>query len=285
MGQAMRWLLAALSMLVMTGCFQVDRVVTVKPDGSGTLQETVLFSQKLLKGLAAAFQPEGEGEDHAAAGPQLYDEKSLRAAAQGMGSGVSYLSSEPLTDEKVTGYRVTYAFKDINQLRMDSGPPSMDKKPDAGQGMSFSFTPAKGATPALLVIKSPKKTTTGETETTTASQPEKAAPEGKQPEATQKELEALKEMLDGMRFSISVVAAGQIVETNATYRDHSRIILADIDFSRLLNLTPQDLARLNAVKGKDLAATMAVLKEFPGMKVDLNDTVRITFTQGIPKQQ
>lgn len=266
-----KWVLILLSALLTAGCFQVERVVTVKPDGSGTLEEKVMFSKKILKSITEAFQPEGGGEK--AADPDMYDEKGLKAAAQGMGKGVRYLGSNKASDEKFTGYRVVYAFKNINDLRVDNGPPSMDKKPGSvgpEQGMRFSFKAAKAGKPALLVLKSAKEKSKETTETTKLTEESNKEP-------NQKELDALKGMLDGMRFAFSVVVDGKIVETNASHRDNSRIILADVDFSKLLNLSQQDLASLNEVKEKGMPDVMTALKNIPGVKVDMNNEVRVKF--------
>ncbi len=271
MRHAAKWVLVLLAAMLMSGCFQVERVVTVKPDGRGTLEEKVMFSKKIMKSFTDAFQPEG-GEEKAA-DLDMYDEKGLKAAALGMGKDVRYAGSSKVSDEKFTGYRVVYAFKNINDLRVDNGPPSMDKKPGSAgpdQGMKFTFKAAKGGKPALLVLKSAKKK--GMENTRAVKIPEEP---GKEP--SPKELDALKGMLDGMRFSFSVVVDGRIVETNASHRDNSRIILADVDFSRILNLSQQELACLNELKDKDMPAVMAALKDIPGMKVDLNDELRISF--------
>jgi hypothetical protein len=272
-----KWLLMMLVAMLMSGCFQVERVVTVKPDGSGTLEEKVLFSKMILKSLTAAFQPEGDGEK--AAEPDMYDENALKSAARGMGEGVSYVSSNKLSDEKFSGYRVVYAFKDISRLRVDKGPSTMDKKPgtaaqDQDQGMKFTFKAAKGGQPALLVLQSARKKEKDKDKENTGIVKIAEEPGKEQPS---KEMDMLKGMLDGMRFSFSIVVDGKIVETNASHRDNSRIILADLDFSRVLNMSQQELARLNELKDKDMSAVMAALKDIPGMKVDMNDELRISF--------
>ena len=261
--------------VALTGCFQVERVVTVKPDGSGTVEETMLLSKKALAAMTSAF---GNGQQQQTQQQQTDDfdlvkEDDLKKAAAGMGEGVRYLKSSKISDEKFVGYRVVYAFNDINKLLVDKGPPKMEGQPgvvDASKAAQFSFTPGS---PATLVIKG------GMGEHKVAAPETEEAPPAPAGEPNPQDMAMLKEMFDGMRFAMSVVVDGNIIKTNATHREGNRIILADVDFSKILSMPEKDLARLKDLnlKDGDMDAAMAVLREFPGMKVDLNDEVRVTF--------
>ncbi len=84
-------LAAILFTLGLSGCLQIEKIVKLRPDGSGTIEETVMMSKATvaqMEGMAAGFGgaagPKGEA---AAKGFQLMDEAKLKAAADLMGEG------------------------------------------------------------------------------------------------------------------------------------------------------------------------------------------------------
>jgi hypothetical protein len=117
-------LLALSSLVLLTGCFQSDTLVTVQPDGSGTVTESFVVGKaafyqlkQVADGLTARIQR--EGATNAARPFEVMNEKRLRADAGQMGEGVTLVSARRLVNDFGEGYTVTYAFKDIGNLKLN----------------------------------------------------------------------------------------------------------------------------------------------------------------------
>lgn len=86
----------------------------------------------------------------------------------------------------------------------------------------------------------------------------------------------VRQMFDGLRISTTLVIQGKVIDTNATHRTGSTIVLTEVDFGELLN-KPEVLARLAAIQPVDQAEAMDMIKNIPGMKIDMNDELRVRF--------
>jgi hypothetical protein len=273
--------------LLLAGCFQVEQTVTVGTDGSGTVEETLLVSRRIsesMEGLVAGLDGQGESAGDQAAGrkkqepaPQrsFFKDEEIRKRAETMGEGVSFVRMERIANEEFEGYRALFAFRDINKLTLSQGGgPSQAAGSGAGakgQGIRFVFTPGKNAT--LVLKQRQQKAAAGEGEAAAPKKEERPVPAGK---ASAEDLAMLRQMFAGLRFAMTVVVKGEIVETNATHRDGSRVTLADIDLGRMLD-KPELLTKLAEIPPGDSGAALEMLKKIPGMKADLNDELRITF--------
>src|SRR3954467_15667396 len=102
-----------LAAAVMSGaCFQFSTVLTLKADGSGTIDQRLLFTQAAVAQLRQFAALGGGG--------QAFDpvsEQQARDAAATMGTGVTYVSSTPVNTAEGIGRDIKYAFTDITQLR------------------------------------------------------------------------------------------------------------------------------------------------------------------------
>jgi len=105
-----------------SGCIDATTLVTVKKDGSGTIEESVYISkvvEQMLNEMTAAMG----GKTASAPKTSKIDENKLKAKAAKMGEGVRFVSA---TEEKKAdgsmGTREVYAFSDIRKLRLQSDP-------------------------------------------------------------------------------------------------------------------------------------------------------------------
>lgn len=275
----LRRVVAVMSLAAMLGgCFQVETTVSVNQDGSGRVEERMLMSDKVISQIdemAKAFAgPEGKPEKFS-----LHDVKSLRKRAGEMGEGVTFVSSKAISSGGYSGYRATYAFKDINKLRLgQEGARNM-----AGQGektaatehpFMFRFTPGRKA--HLVIIppaaeKAPEK-------------PEKSeSPAGRQdteqaekPRLTPEQEKEIAEMVKGMRFSMAIEVNGTVLESNATHRDGRRITVFEFDLDKM-GADPARLELLKKAEPADFAAAKELLKGLPGFKADMNDRLEVVF--------
>ncbi len=261
-----------LSILLLGGCLQVHTVVTVNPDGSGTVKETLVFGRQLAV-MMRAFEGVGE-ESKKSRG--VFDEEKLRQEAAKMGEGVSFVSAKPIRLSDGEGYEAVYAFKDISTLRLNQNPggkisgaaegltpTSRGDSKAKDQFVSFQFT--KG-TPATLVIRLPERK---EAEA-------KREPDEQRDDPDEDDIQMARMMLGDLRISMAVECAGTIVETNASFRKGSTVTLVEIDFGQLLS----DESFLRDVRSYDNLSkeeAKKLMQKHPGLKIELNDEVRVRF--------
>lgn len=260
----------------LSGCFQIDQVITLSPDGSGTIEETMMVSRKIAESMAAFSGGTGEqpGND-GTSGPSrkeqsFFKDDEIKKRAESYGHGVTLVKTERVATKQFEGYKAVYSFSDINVLKLDQGTPGMPKQAGresgaAVKGTEFVFTPGKTAT---LLIKQQKKNAGGG----------EVAPEAVSParESSAEELAMVRQMFDGLRVSTTLVIKGKILDSNATHRSGSTITLVECEFGKLLE-KPELLLKMTQMQGGDQAAAMEMIKTFPGMKVDMNDELRVSF--------
>jgi hypothetical protein len=260
----------------LAGCFQIDQVVTVSPDGSGTLEETFMISRKIAESMAALTG--GMSEQQGAAGndkpgikeQSFFKDDEIKKRAEGYGPGVQLVRMERLANKQFEGYKAVYSFTDINKLRLDQGNAGMPKQMGQGSeaapnGTEFIFSPGKTA---KLVVKQQK----------TNAAAGDGAPETAPParETSAEELAMMRQMFDGLRISTTLVIKGKVIDSNATHRTGSTIILTDVDFGKILD-KPELLTKMAVLQQGDQNAALEMIKKLPGMKFDMNEELRINF--------
>jgi hypothetical protein len=187
----------AVSLLFVQGCIQDDIRVTVRPDGTGTIEERLLISNEvtgLLEGMPEGKETEDKGEKSAAAGETEAgaeregaagdsDGQAVRKAgkekpdpaarmmrqagkrAARFGPDVSLDSVVPDKTESATGYRAVYGFEDIRKIRIGKEQDREGSGPDdpaeqavrQDDAIRFEFTGATAGAPALLTVRLPEQ--------------------------------------------------------------------------------------------------------------------------------
>jgi len=265
-----RHALFALLIPLLAGCLQAETTVRVTPDGSGTLIERVVLGHDTIA-LLTEMAPEDKPFT-------LLDEAWLRDQAGRYGEEVRLVAAMPLETDFGKGYEARYAFPDVNDLRVDTDPGTRVPGDDAGAAVEqekapelATFTLEPGS-PARLVIRWPVDRP--EADDGAAS----GAESGEEPagEPAPEELAMLKEMLGGLRMSIAVEVEGEIVETNATHREGSRVTLLDIAFAELLS-NEAALRKMATQEPETLAELKAFTKELPGLKLEVEPEVTVRF--------
>ena len=297
MTKLLKLLPMCIALFTLTSCIQVDTAVKVKQDGSGVIEETFLMKKdflqqmkKMVEGMAksmnqtpdekdgAAKTQQGVVSENKAEGFDLFDEAKLRLRAKDMGEGVTYLKGSKVVTDDYEGYRAVYAFTDINKVKINqnegekipSGPTQSGPAAErAKEYITFSFTKGR---PAELLIKIPEKKTNKTPEN--ASGDVKSSP--KNTEEQKAMAEQMKKIFQGMKIALSVTVDGKILETNAAYRDGSKITLMEVDFGKLMEM-PEQLEKFSQSKPKTAEEFKALLQDMPGIKVDLNREIRIKF--------
>lgn len=267
--KALRLLFAAfLALCGLTGCLQMEQVVKLKPDGSGTVVETVVLSKAGLASMEQMMGALGPGQKKEGAGavPDLYDEAKLKAAASKMGEGVTFVSAERIDGEQGKGFKAIYAFTDINKLKLDQNPGEAlagngGPKPHGDKKEPILFQFDKGS-PAQLTLKMPAPD----------FKPKEPQPEGMEDMAMQ----MMKQMFKDMHISLAVEVEGTISETNAEYRDGSRVTLMDMDFNKVM-ADPEKFKALAKANPQSLQEAKTLIKGLDGVKIETAPEVKIQF--------
>jgi hypothetical protein len=264
-----------IGMLLISGCFQVETVIRVNRDGSGTVSETMMLSKKMLSQMNAmmeAFPQEGGAKPQPF---ELFEPDKLKARAKEMGDGVTYLSGKKADSADFSGYTATYAFLDINALRLNQQGDSSSSAPGPGNAPSlpviFHFT--KG-NPSTLVIEQPmeKASEKGSGESSKgAGQNNPADSPGSDNEAKE-----LIEMFMGMKMVLALDIDGEILESNATHRNGSRITIVEMDLATFGKSIPE-LEKLKELNLNSMEEAKELIKGIPGMKIDMNRSLKVVF--------
>jgi hypothetical protein len=259
---------------VTSGCLTSVTTIKVKPDGSGTIEQSIAMKAEAaaqLTAMASTFGDAAEKDkDRPAAPPELFSEKEMREAATKFGEGVTFVSSQPIKTNDLVGRVATYSFADITKVRVNQKPPSPKGAPAEPESKSkaddvaFTFLRHPGGTSVVTVLfpepdLSKKKDKDADTES-------------KKPDPTQ--LAMMKKMLDGLRIEIALEVAGAIVKTNSSYVQGSKVTLLEMDFAELMT---NDAVLGKLANPESIEDAKQMLKGVKGVKVNLDREVMVEF--------
>lgn len=260
--------------LILPGCFRHHTTIRLNKDGSGTLvEETLLGAQMLgmLDQMAAGFG--GGGAPPADPTKEMLSKEKAEKRAAELGEGVSFEKAEPINKDGSRGARVTYRFKDINQLKVSTGdglknaaPPGMPGAEAAApkKQAPVSFTYQDG----VLSIRMPEPDKEAK-----AAKPAGEAPEKMDLDNPQAQ-EMMKQMMGDMKMSMRLVVEPGIAETTASHQDGNTITLMEMDFGKLVE-NADGLKKLSSVDQKDPTAAMEALKGLQGVKFEAKPEITV----------
>jgi hypothetical protein len=240
--------------LVLTGCLNSTTLVRLKPDGSGTIEQTMLVNMAAAKGLMAM----GGGGQVKQSGPVFGEEEFKQAAAR---MGARPVSLTPVKEGNFEGSKAVFAFDDINKLRLDQDPQVSGGGTGALKNpIRFGLTRQGGS--SVLTINVDENVTAS-----AGSRVQESAPAIEQLDPSM--MQMIKTMFDGLRVSIDVEVDGKIVKTNADYVSGSRVTLLEVDAAGVF----ADEARLKSLPSKirpgiTLSELRPHLKEIKGVKIN-----------------
>jgi hypothetical protein len=283
----------------LSGCIQDSIVIHVKPDGSGTIEETSLLSNSVLDimeslGSTAGSekQKDGQNNKNAAKGDSQKKEKKTRddiiakmvkdaekRAAQ-FGATVKFISAKPVKTDTGSGYSAVYAFQDINRVRvnqnlsnkMDEQKTEKDNSPSKEEFLTFTFV--KGS-PSKLTIMLPaqKNAADGKSNVPDSSKAVEDKPSNR---SGAQSSETMKNLFQDMKLKIALQFEGAIVNTNATFKDGSTVTLIDLDFGKIINNAIL-FKQLSAANPQSIGEMNALFKSIEGMKFETNNPVIVEF--------
>jgi hypothetical protein len=185
------------------------------------------------------------------------------------------VSAEKIDTKTAAGVRVTYAFKDINNLAVNPKPAAAMGKEGAGvsaqDSLKFSFSrkPNGNAVLAIVLPQSKHEDTK-----------EQAAPlPSPSPEASAQNTAMIMQMFKGLHMGIAVNVGGRVVKTNSPYVEGSKVTLMDIDFDPLLSDEKgvKSLSEKIEKAAGDDRKTMEALKGIKGLRITTDPEIVIEF--------
>jgi hypothetical protein len=246
--------------VTLTACLDASTIVKVKPDGSGTVEQTMLVNTAALKGIMPGAEKP--------AGPVL-NQADLERMAQRMGKGVKLVSSETIKGANgFEGTKAIYSFDDINEIQVSQEPSMsgstsgrLSTEPTNEDPVKFKLTRSGGTSTLSInyIDRAPAGTV-----------PDRPGDAAQTPDLSNPMImNMLKTMFQGFKVNIGLEVVGSIVKTNAEYVAGPRITLLELDVTTLL----QDEAKLKALTSKlqpgmTLSEVRPLLKDMNGVKID-----------------
>jgi hypothetical protein len=283
--------LALFTAFSFSSCIQSESTVTVKADGSGTIENKTTMGGALMQMMQGFGQQLGGDPAAAPKNPMAPDEEKLTAAAADFGEGVTFVGVEEIkgTDGSV-GHVAKYAFVDINKVTLhleDSfgamkemenmggpgGPGGAGDAPDVEEDtekedpLTFNFTPGS---PATLAINFPQPDADD-----LKSDGGGAPAAAETPDPTQ--MAMAQQMLGDMRFSMKLVVDGEVVNSDASFQEGNETTLLSMEMGKMLG-DPANMGKMQALEGEeDFEKVKETLKDIDGMKFETKEKVTIEF--------
>jgi hypothetical protein len=255
--------------LATTGCITAITSIKLRPDGGGTIEQTLSMSAASAAQMAAMAKTFGGEASAQASEPEFFSEKEMKEAATKFGEGVVFVSSTPIKTADRVGRIATYQFADVTKLRVEQKPQTGDvPAPTSGSAdeVLFRFAKQPAGTSVLTVVFPDAKLE--------EARKEAEKKKGEKPKVDPAQLEMIKKLVDGLRVEIAVDVLGTIVKTNSPYVQGSRVTLLEMDFSQLL--TNEALLSQVAQPGS-IEEAKKLLKDVKGFKVNLDREVTVEF--------
>jgi hypothetical protein len=195
-----------LAAVALSGCMQIEMLVKVDSDGSGTI-ETTMGMSKATFGMMGEMQ---SGDD------DPFSEESARNAASDFGEGVTFLRAEKIDNDEMVGMRAVYEFTDINTVRAKPNLDQEGMEAGAMEAVTFSFDPADGGILTVML-------------------PEPDPGESEENEVDESGLAMMKGFLAGMKISMKLEIDPGIgsINTSRRYVEDNVVTLYEIDFDTI----------------------------------------------------
>jgi hypothetical protein len=254
---------------ICSGCIHATTLITLKPDGSGTIDQEMAMKAETLAMLRNFAQAGDKDKDKAAGkdiGADLFTEEQAKKMAADM--GVTFVSGAPFKTGELEGYRAKYSFADIRTLKMKMDQQTSQMNASAAGSPSetpFGFDFNRGAASSVLTIRMPDQS-----KNQLSQLPIGGA--GTDAKENEQAMAMMKTMLGGMYFDVSLAIDGKILKSNAPFVNGGRVTLIQMDFDKMM-ANPEAFQKMQ--QAKDLAG----LQNVPGLKVVSTPTVTIEFTK------
>lgn len=245
---------AMLALVGLSGCLEMESVISLKKDGSGTITEKVSIGAQMAGMMKMGGGGEGEEDPFADFGEDAGKEK-----AKTYGEGVEFVSSNKEEKDGGLVFTTVYKFADINTVTYEPGQMMNDGEEE---GEEAAEEPVKmfSYKDGVLTIEVPD-------------------PAGEDfamgdDEMGEEEMAMMAPMMAGMKISAKLVVEGGIAETNATYHEGDSITLMAMNFDELLK-NEGGLGVMKKLDVEDRAAFTKVVGEVKGFDMESKEKVSV----------
>ena len=212
----------------LSGCLTSTVLVTVRPDGSGSVEYTTILRPAALSEFEKLLSPELAAARPAA--PDISDPRKWRAEDR-IGRDVWLVSAKPIKTAETSGWALTYEFEDVTTLDIDLMP--------LMPGMRGFYGIAAKSTGATTRLRATLETIPDGMERLTVRFPRfdmdtAAEPPASWASGTPDEMAALRNVMKGSRLTLAVETESPLARTNSPYRDGNRVTLLDADIAQAL---------------------------------------------------
>lgn len=210
----------------MSGCLTSNILVTVRPDGSGTIEHTATIRPSAMANLETLLPPEmtSAPSPFVPSLPATVSER-LRWAAE-WGPNVKLDSVRSMDAADSSGWKARYVFDDVRLLGIDLLPHI--------SGVSESYRIAAAESPATTRLRMTLDPIGERLSRLTVHFPRFAMDPTAEPlsstaSGTPREMAVLRQVLAGARVTVAVQTEAPLIRTNSPHHEQSRVTVFDLD--------------------------------------------------------
>ncbi len=276
MNKPFRLVLLSAVGIIFSGCIEMHTLITVNKDGSGFVEENIFLGKEIInmfKEFASAFADSTQPQEEF----NMFEEEKIKSKTSDFGEGIEFVSMKNIVTDEKEGYTAIYKFKNLNKVKVDQDPskemPLADQTDSAepkNEYVYFKFIKGK---PNRIEFKMPDKS---EKDEKIDEQTESDETTETNNEADSADVEKMIKFMKDMKAKIELRVDGKIINTNATHVDGNTVTLFDIDFGKLIS-DADKLEELKKLKPDSFEEMKKLVKDIPGIKVELNNDVFIEF--------
>lgn len=271
--------------LTFMGCINIHETINVKKNGSGTIKVRMLVSnymKQTAQNMGNMIQDNIDNNDEEnAEDSEMFSENEMKKRGEEFGEGVTYISSKPIKTKDMEGFEMLYSFKDINKLSSnmfsnfsddeESDGSTENKTEPVKKTKMFSFK--KGHPSQLKIEWDNEENTDNDSHSNNNSHKNQADMNNPMMQGMGN---FMTQMFKGFKIKYDIVFDGKIVKTNANFKEGNKITLLSLDFENLMK-NPNDISKLNNLKGSDKEEMIKLMKTIKNVKVDTNKEIIVKF--------
>lgn len=252
----------------LSGCLTTNVLMTIRPDGSGTVEYTAAIRAAALKEFRTLLPPEV-----AASAPPIPDLSDLRQwrVDERIGYGLRLRSSKPVSTRGATGWTMIYEFDDVEML-------GVDVLPVVPGTRAFYGIAAKSVVANTRLRTSLDATPDGMERLTVRFPRFEMDPTAEPPASwatgTPEEMAALRKVFSGARLTIAVQTEAPLVQTNSPFRDGNRVTLLDADVEEALFSKPMSMLVTTPSSFEEL---LTIVADLPGVTLAREHDITLDF--------
>jgi hypothetical protein len=253
--------LVALSCML-SACFQNTTTIHIQKNGSGAITEETRIGKSMLQMFESMAGMNAKKDKPADIIQQLFSDDIVQKRAKMLGEGVTVTQIEPITNSESKGAKITYAFKDINLVKISptqNQPNQTNLEESASDPISFKLEND------ILTVSIPQKTKAS------ADSAPKPDMDLNSPEMDN----MMKQMMADMKISIKIVCDSGIAKTNASHSSLNTVSLVDIDMNRVLK-NDAAFKQLKKIKQNDPIKALESLNHVDGVQIETKPEIQIT---------